>query len=450
MLRTYDEAVQWINGLIPLGIKPGLARMEALLERLGNPHRRLKFIHVAGTNGKGSTCAFLERVLLRAGYDVGSFTSPYLHRFTERIRYNGEEIPQTEVLRLANQLKPIVDELADTELGSATMFEVVTTIAILYFAYEACPFYVVWETGLGGLHDSTNVVTPLISAITNIGYDHQDLLGESLAEIAAQKAGIIKSGVPIVTTAEQAEALDVIRATAAQKKATLYQLGREFSIQSLPARVNEQVFHFRGPFRHIEQVAISLNGAFQMKNAALALMVLEVLRQYYALILDDDLLYAALRETDWPGRMELVSEQPRIVLDGAHNPEGAEALVQAVPAVYRYENVHVMMGMLENKSHRDYLRHILTIADTIIVTEPDFRKKLDATSLAQMIAEFGEQEIEHGKMPKVIVEPNWRLALENLRGLTSATDLAVVCGSLYLIADVRGQLMQVQGVEKGW
>ncbi len=451
MFARYEEAVEWVNGLIPLGIKPGLARMEKLMERLGHPQRRVKFIHVAGTNGKGSTCAFIERVLLNAGYDVGSFTSPYLHRFTERIRYNGAEIAEEHVLRLVNELKPLAEQMADTELGSPTMFEIVTAMAIVYFAREACPYYVVWETGLGGLHDSTNVVTPLITAITNIGHDHQDLLGPTLADIATQKAGIIKPGVPLVSAVEQPEAREVIERTAQAKKATLYLLGREFAYEPLPARVNEQVFHLRGPFRDLSQVTISLNGAFQMKNAAVALMVIEVMRQYYALIVDDEVLYEALRQTEWPGRMELVSEQPRIVLDGAHNPEGAEALVEALPQVYRYEQLHALVGMVDSKSHSECLQHILTIADTLIITEPDFRKKMPATALAEIALRM--QSTAQGsqvRKTELLIEPDWQRALAILCERTQSQDLALVTGSLYLLADVRAQLLQLQRAEKGW
>ena len=440
----YEQAVEWMNSLIPLGIKPGLARMEKIMQVFGNPERRVKFIHVAGTNGKGSTCAFLEKVLLRAGYDVGSFTSPYLHRFTERIRYNGDEIAEADVLKLANELYPVVQEIAASELGSPTMFEVVTALAILYFAREACPYYVVWETGLGGLFDSTNVVTPLITIITNIGHDHQDILGPTLTDIATQKAGIIKSGVPLVSAVEQAEALAVIEAQAQSKRATLYLMNREFSAQPLPARVNEQVFHFYGPFRDYKQITVTLNGSFQIKNAATALMAIEVMRQYYALIVDEDVVYEALQQTEWPGRMEMVSEQPRIVIDGAHNPEGAEALVQALPQLYRYQKLHVMLGMLEQKNHLAYLRHIMTIADTLIVTEPDFRKKLPAHVLSELLQELAFDE------RKIIVEPNWRVALEKLRTLTSHDDLAVVTGSLYMLADVRANLLTIEHTEKGW
>ncbi|KHF33539.1 Folylpolyglutamate synthase [Paenibacillus sp. P1XP2] len=219
-LRTYAEAADWINGLIPFGIRPGMARIEKMMEMLGHPHRRLKFIHVAGTNGKGSTCAFLTRVLLQSGYTVGTYTSPYITKFTNRFQYNGEDIPEETLLMLANRLYPIVEEIAATELGSPTMFEVSTALAILYYAEECVPDIVVWETGLGGRLDVTNIVYPVVSVITNIGMDHTDILGDTVEQIAFEKAGIIKPGVPVVSCVQQPEAIEVCakrRRNAAQR-----------------------------------------------------------------------------------------------------------------------------------------------------------------------------------------------------------------------------------------
>lgn len=218
-LQSYREAVDWITGLIPFGIRPGLDRIEQLMERLDNPHRRLKFIHIAGTNGKGSTCAYLTSVLLRGGYDVGTFTSPYITKFTNRFQYNGIDIEEETLLRLANELKPHVDELAQTELGSPTMFEVSTALAILFYAKVTYPDYVVWETGLGGRLDVTNIVQPVVSVITNIGHDHMDKLGDTIAAVASEKAGIIKAGIPVISAVTQPEAIEVIKQAAEGKKA---------------------------------------------------------------------------------------------------------------------------------------------------------------------------------------------------------------------------------------
>lgn len=448
-LATYHEAVAWITGLIPFGIRPGLERIEALLERLNNPHRRLKFIHVAGTNGKGSVCAYLTSVLLRGGYDVGTFTSPYITKFTNRFQYNGEDIPEDTLLALANELKPHVEELAGTELGSPTMFEVSTALAILYFAKVCYPDYVVWETGLGGRLDVTNVVYPAISIITNVGHDHMDRLGDTLEQVAAEKAGIIKPGVPVVSAVSRPGIAGIMRETAERKKSSFYMLGDQFRFERLEVGEEEQSFRFSGLFRELPELKIGLSGAHQVTNAATALMALEVLRQYQALVLDEEAIREGLRSAAWPGRMELVSREPRILLDGAHNPEGAEALAAALRDTYKYDRLIVMMGMLENKNHRATLRHILPILNTLIVTEPDYRMKQDADELARLAEEMRDSWTP---MPsfQLVVAKDWKEALNKLQEATGEKDLGVVTGTLYLIADVRSYMLYNSDSEKGW
>ncbi|WP_424768128.1 bifunctional folylpolyglutamate synthase/dihydrofolate synthase [Paenibacillus sp. sgz302251] len=448
-LHSYQEAVDWITGLIPFGIRPGLERIERLMELLENPHRRLKFIHVAGTNGKGSTCAFLTSVLLRSGYDVGTFTSPYITKFTNRFQYNGMDIEEETLLRLANELKPHVEAIAVTELGSPTMFEVSTALAILFYAKVTYPDYVVWETGLGGRLDVTNIVHPVISVITNIGHDHMDRLGSTLAAVASEKAGIIKAGIPVVSAVTQPEAVEVIKRTAAEKKSTLYLLGEQFNVTELTASENEQTFRFENLFRTIDRLSITLNGAHQRTNAAVAVMTLDMLRQYNALVIEDEALEEGLKAAAWPGRLEMVQHAPRILLDGAHNPEGAESLADALKNTYKYDRLHLMMGMLENKNHSEVLKHILPIVDTLIVTEPDYRMKKEAHALADLVSEMRqENHSEHSF--ELIVEQNWQTALQKLQQLTGETDLGVVTGTLYLIADVRSRILYNSESEKGW
>jgi dihydrofolate synthase/folylpolyglutamate synthase len=446
--QSAADAVAWIVGRMEkLGIKPGLKRMELLMEKLDHPERRLAFIHVAGTNGKGSTCAYLSQVLRQSGYDVGMFTSPYIQRYNDRIVVNGEEIDDDNLLKLVNQLKPIVDEIALTEFGHPTMFEITTALAILYFARVAYPDYVVWETGLGGRLDSTNIVNPVVTIITNIGHDHMEILGDTIELVAAEKAGIIKAGVPVISAIEQPEALEVIEQIATEKKATLYQLGRQFRYEPVSTALNEHKLNFYGPFRELKQVPVALNGEHQLKNASVALMTLEVLRQYKALIVDDGDLFKGLGETKWPGRLEMISEQPRILLDGAHNPEGAETLSAALRDVYRYRKLHLLMGMMSTKNHTGYLRHILPLVDTIILTEPNFHKKGNASQLAELAHPVLS---ELGRQVEVIIEPNWKLALDALISRTEQDDLAVVSGTLYLISDVRSWITNQTTSEKGW
>ncbi len=445
--ESYDQAVAWITGLVSFGIRPGLERMEHMLARLGHPERRLKFIHVAGTNGKGSTCAFLTKVLLKAGYDVGMFTSPYMERFTSRIQYNGQDIPDAVVLRITNELKPIYEELAAGELGAPTMFEVCTMLAILYYATEAYPDYVVWETGMGGRLDCTNVVMPIVSVITNVGHDHVDVLGEDLKAIAGEKAGIIKPGVPVISAVDQPEVVTIIEEESKSNKAKLYLKDREYTISDTVVQENEQRFSFTGPYRKISDARISLNGLHQIDNAAVAMMTLEVLRQFYALVVDDDILLEGFAETSWPGRMELLQQQPRLLVDGAHNPEGAAKLADTLKQVYTYRKLRLMLGLLETKNHSEYLAHILPIVDTIVITEPAFRKARNADSLMQSVQSWQQQT---GSELEIIRENDWKVALERLQSVTNKDDLAVVTGSLYLISDVRTWVLGRGESEKGW
>lgn len=446
-LGSYTEAVDWINGLIPFGIRPGLERIRLLMEKLGNPHRRLKFIHVAGTNGKGSTCAFLTSVLLKSGYSVGTFTSPYITKFTNRFQYNGTDIPEDTLTALAGKLRPLVEEIAAGELGSPTMFEVATALAILYYAECCFPDVVVWETGLGGRLDVTNIVMPVVSVITNVGHDHTDVLGDTLEKIAFEKAGIIKPGVPVVSCVTQPEVIAVLKARAEACRSKLYLAGEDFSYELAGIEEGVQSFTFKGPFREL-QVGIAMKGEHQLSNAAGAMMVVDVLRQYMAFMLDDEDVLEGFKDTFWAGRLEEVSQHPRIVLDGAHNPEGAESLARSLPQFYKYGKLNLLMGMLANKHHESYFKHILPIVDTLILTEPDFRKKMDAEEL-QAIAESLREKYARNHL-EIIVERNWGKALQLLQSITSEKDLAVVSGTLYLISDVRSTLLQQPDSEKGW
>jgi dihydrofolate synthase / folylpolyglutamate synthase len=450
--RTAGEAMSWITGLTSFGIRPGLERISRLMESFGHPERRLKFIHVAGTNGKGSVCAYLTSVLRQSGYDVGTFTSPYLTSYSNRLQYNGHDIEDDVLVRLANMLKPAADEMAQSEWGSPTMFEVTTALALLYYGTVVYPDYVVWETGLGGRLDVTNIVTPVVSVITNVGHDHMDVLGPTIVDITREKAGIIKAGVPVVTAVNQPEAASVIQEMAHAQKATIYQLGDQFSYQPSQVVEDEQKFSFQGPFRAIQSLTVTLNGAHQITNAAVAVMTLEVLRQYYALIVEDDDLAVGLRNTSWPGRLEMVSRDPRILIDGAHNPEGMESLVAALRDIYKFDKLNVMIAMMPNKNHEHSLRHILPMVDTLLITEPDFHKKMKAADLAEIANGL---RTEFGRPRNIVVEPNWKRALELLLEASALpggqeSTLNVVTGTLYLIADVRSWLLHGMKSEKGW
>ena len=444
---SYTDAVVWIQSLVSFGIRPGLDRVLVLLDELENPHRHLAFIHVGGTNGKGSTCAFLTSILLECGYKVGTFTSPYITSFTNRIQYNGKDIKEETVLQLANLLYPLVVATAQTDYGSPTMFEVCTVMAILYYAHVVKPDIVVWEVGLGGRLDATNVVTPIFSIITNIGMDHTDVLGDDIRMICMEKSGIIKKGVPVISCVDQRELIDSISDVAMQKNAPFYLLHRQFTYKQVDVLETSQTFRFESPFRSL-QATIHMQGEHQCANAAAALMGVELLRQYRAFHLPDEEVLKGLKHTFWHGRLEQVCDHPRIILDGAHNPEGAAALAKSISQNYSYEKLHFMIGMLSNKHHSDYFMHILPLMDTLILTEPNFRGKMDAYELKHKVDQLG---LNVAKLSlEIIVRPSWMEALHVLKSKTQCGDIGMVTGTLYLVGDVRAVFFNQTRSEKGW
>ncbi len=310
---TYDEAIRFLYDLRWFGAKFGLANTLRLSALAGNPQAKLRFIHVAGTNGKGSTCAMLESVYRAAGLRVGLFTSPHLVAFGERIQVNRKPVTQAEVVGLVNTLRPLLKQFSAEQ--HPTFFEVVTVMALLHFAAQECDL-VIWETGLGGRLDATNIVTPMASVITNIQYDHQTYLGETLASIAAEKAGIIKPGVPVITGTDSAEALQVIVESARRHDSPL---------TIVPAHAAHEPPLDRLPF--------PLLGEHQKRNAAVALATIRALG--LPLPVSEAALHAGLSGVDWPGRLQLLTlpRGRRILLDGAHNVGGVEALAVALTQV---------------------------------------------------------------------------------------------------------------------
>ncbi|TCS79042.1 bifunctional folylpolyglutamate synthase/dihydrofolate synthase [Tepidibacillus fermentans] len=433
-VKTKEEVINWIHGREKLGIKPGLERMEWMLERVGHPERHLKFVHVAGTNGKGSTVSFTSQVLRRNGYTVGTFTSPYLIDFTNRIQVNGEDISEEDLVEIVNQLIPLAKELEQTELGGPSEFEVVTMIAILYFGKISKPDIIIWETGLGGRLDSTNVVYPLVSVITNIGYDHMEYLGDDLKSIAWEKAGIIKSGVPVVSGVEQDEAKAVIHEVAKAKRATIYQFGEQFSVVKNKIDYSGSNFDFKDVFLTMPNIEISLIGAHQVKNAAVALMTLEVLRQFYAFQIEEDSVYSGMKYTNWPGRLEKILEEPLVILDGAHNPDGATSLAEAIQ-LFEYKRLILVTGILKDKAIQGFYQPLVPLADTLIITEPEFPRAAKAEEVAEIVHSIGGAK-------KVLVNANWKEAVNTAIREAGKEDLVIITGSLYMISDVRKYIFE--------
>ncbi len=428
-IRTKEQAIEWIHSLKTLGIKPGLSRMEWMLKRFNHPERYLKFVHVAGTNGKGSTVSFISNVLRKSEYKVGTFTSPYLIAFTNRIQFNGEDISGDDLIELVNKVIPLTRELEKTELGAPTEFEIITMIAILYFATISLPDIVIWETGLGGRLDSTNVVIPIVSVITNIGYDHMDYLGSDIKDIAAEKAGIIKSGVTVVSGVENEEARAVINQHAKEKNASIYLINEQFSVAVHRMNQNGSQFDFKGPYLTMPNIELKMIGPHQVKNASVALMTLEILRQFYSFYIEENSVYSGMKHAFWPGRFEVILEKPLVIIDGAHNAEGAKSLKETV-SLFNYNRLIIVTGILRDKAVKNFYEELLPLTDELIITEPINPRAAKVEEVMKVI-----NEIDNYKEPKPI--KNYIDAMEHALAIASNEDLIVCTGSLYLISDIR-------------
>lgn len=434
-----DETLEYIHSFPRFtghsGIKPGLERMEALLERMGHPHRLLRFFHVAGTNGKGSTCAFLAGMLRACGQRVGVYTSPYLSHFSDRMSVNGREIDAKTLQTLVEEVKPHIAEVSRTKAGMPTQFEVITLLAILYFSREKVD-WVVWETGLGGRLDATNVVTPQVSLITNVALDHTQILGTTIPAIAREKAGIIKQGVPVVTAAE-GEALAVIQEKAQKEGSPLYVYGRDFFSQRKAGGWEGQRMVYHGLQRHRQTFSLSLLGAHQCVNASVAVAAMEVLAQQGMVPLDWEAWTRGVAQTRWPGRLELVRQTPRLLLDGAHNPHGAQALAKALQELVQGQRLIVVFGVLADKEVAGVIQPWLPLADTVIITEPDNPRRAKAEEVGQVIRRLSEAEAGKGGPRQVLVERKVERACDLALSLAQPGDVILVTGSLFTISQAR-------------
>ncbi|AVI41828.1 bifunctional folylpolyglutamate synthase/dihydrofolate synthase [Bacillus pumilus] len=431
LFTTYHEAIEWIHSRLAFGVKPGLQRMKWLMNKLSHPEQRIKAVHVAGTNGKGSTIAFTRSVLQAAGYSVGTFTSPFILTFNERISVNGAPIQDEEWLSLVNKIKPFVDELDQTELGAVTEFEIITACAFAYFADVHQVDFVLLETGLGGRLDSTNVAVPILTAITSIGHDHMAILGDTLEQIASEKAGIIKVGIPMITAVHQPEALAVIQNIAKEKKAECISLQETctFSHQQ-PTETGEQ-FTLNTSKRQYPHLETGLIGTHQRQNASLAVLLIEWLEQEGYISVTEEQVYEGIRHAVWAGRFEKVKDHPPVYLDGAHNEEGIDRLIETVQAHFSSKQVHICFSALKDKPYKQMIQKLEAVSASIHFVSFDFPRAESAEKLyacSQLEAKSYDDD------PHTVLE--W---IQKKSDDPSAVIL--VTGSLYFISDIRNRMI---------
>ncbi|MEY2192670.1 folylpolyglutamate synthase/dihydrofolate synthase family protein [Neobacillus sp. BF23-41] len=426
MFATYKEALEWIHARLRLGIKPGLKRMEWMMDKLGNPETKMKTVHIGGTNGKGSTVTFLRSILEAGGYSVGTFTSPYIEQFNERISVNGKAISDAELLQLANIIRPLADELEETELGGPTEFEVITAMAFHYFATMNKVDVVIFEVGLGGRFDSTNIIQPLASIITNIGLDHTNILGNTYEEIAFEKAGIIKENTAIFTAVKHPGAIKVIEDQADKKKAPLYRLNQEFSISAHKSLSKGEVFDVITQLQTIDQLEIRMIGQHQTENAALAVMAAQFLNQKDSFLITEQAIRTGLKRAYWPGRFEILSESPLVIIDGAHNEEGISALTHELSTRYQHRSIQIVFAALSDKKLDQMIAKLDQTASQIAFVSFDFPRAAKAEELLKI-----------SQSPNKLAVDDWGpFLIEEIQNLDN-NSMLVITGSLYFISEVK-------------
>lgn len=429
MFTSYKEALEWIHARLRLGIKPGLKRMEWMMDKLGNPETKLKTVHIGGTNGKGSTVTFLRSILEAGGYSVGTFTSPYIEQFNERISVNGKAISDGELLQLANIIRPLADELEETELGGPTEFEVITAMAFYYFAEMNKVDMVIFEVGLGGRFDSTNIIQPLASIITNIGLDHTSILGNTYEEIAFEKAGIIKEHTPIFTAVKHSGAIQVIEEQAQKKEAPLYRLNQEFSINTHESLDKGEVFTLETSYQTLAQLEISMMGQHQTENAALAVITAQFLNQKGSFAIPEEAIRAGFKKAYWPGRFEILSENPLVIIDGAHNEEGITALTEELTTRYENRQIQIVFAALTDKKLDKMIAKLDQIASQITFVSFDFPRAAKAEELLKISQSSN----------KLAVDDWGPYLLEEIQTLDK-NRILVITGSLYFISEIKSFL----------
>lgn len=409
------------------------SRMRALLQELDNPHIGLKYLHVAGTNGKGSTSNFLYNILKMGGYKVGLYTSPHLERYNERIKINGVEISDEDFIRLSEKVF-CAEENIKTNFETLTFFEFITAIAFLYFKKEKSD-YVILEVGMGGLSDSTNVILEedkLASIITPISMDHTQFLGKNIEEIAYQKAGIIKKNVLVFSSNKEKIVKDIIEKVSKENNSEVFTL-EDVEISSININDSFTEYNMRFYEDNLEKIKVNLIGYYQMYNSALSIMTILKLRDMGKIDISNENIKKGIENTFWAGRMEIVREKPKMLLDGAHNLDGIRNLTKNI-SLFKYNKLYIIAAILEDKEHKEMLKELSKYADEIVLVGIHTKRKTDPLIL--------ESEIIKSNVVVSIIE-DLEDAINNVIQKASDNDFIIVTGSLYLISEIKEILKNI-------
>jgi len=419
----YDDFTQWMFNLERFGIKLGLDNVTEYMGRIGNPQNDFRSIHVAGTNGKGSVCAFAANILQRQGLKVGLYVSPHLVDFTERISINGKQISHKDTVRIGSDLRPTMDQMASEGTDKQlTFFEFTTGLAFKYFSENKIDIAVV-EVGLGGRLDATNILRPEVGVVTRIGLEHTKYLGNTIPEVAREKAGIIKGGMHVVTCERGEEALPVIVAACKKRGAALRRIDADFRVTNVRRSLSGTTFDYSGR-REIVDLATHLVGAYQTENAAAAIAAVDELEPKGVSVSEDSVREGILT-TKWPGRLGVVSKRPVLVFDGSHNPDGASRTAEELRSLGLVP-LTLVIGCMQDKDVREIVKALAPIASSMVVTQVDNKRAMGASALAEVVKEEFQGPVE-------VMIPS-RRALEHAYSFPDGNGVCVI-GSLYLVGE---------------
>lgn len=422
------QTLEYLERLRVFGSNYGLERTEKLLEKLGNPHEKIKLIHIAGTNGKGSTSSILGNILISHGYRVGFFNSPHLEDIEETIRINNENIKEEEFIELINEIKVYVDEVIEEGFNHPTEFEVLTCIMFLYLYRKKVDFGII-EVGLGGRLDSTNVINPILSIITSISLDHINILGDNITEITKEKCGIIKKNTPVITCMQKDEALEVIIEKASLMNSNLI-VSNSNNFRFINVSFNDKIYQEVGfKFDEKEEILkLPLLGDHQIINLSLAISAIKELNSLNYIDLDIEKVKFGVFNTKWNGRLEVINKEPIIVLDGAHNLEGIEVLKRSIDKYFKFNNLYLVIGILKDKEVEKMVEVITPSANKVYTLEPNSIRAEKAETLKEIIKKYNDN---------VESFEDYNKAIEDVLSKANEKDLILVCGSLYMIGSIR-------------